>query len=302
MNLNISNEYNVIKTAYEDFLNEVKRAVEKVLSKYEIPVAFEISGRLKEHDSILEKHASNRTNIIDSITELKDLVGIRVVLLFPEYKEKVATLLSEHFSLIERSVESSNHDIFGYNSIHLVLSIKPEWSEVVPWEGHHGKKIEIQIRTLSDHIWAETSHSLFYKREENIPKIIRRDLSRLSALLEVVDEKMQNIKNNVVNHFEHIKHCSYEEILEMDLNPETFNRVMVKCSDGIYENTEKRNKILSSEIESNYNIVNAGLLDDLICQANINVAGLNSMAYVDEVIKVLDSYKSLIDESQAEGI
>jgi putative GTP pyrophosphokinase len=230
------------------------------------------------------------------------LVGISVVLLFPEYKEKVATLLSEHFSLIERSVESSNHDIFGYNSIHLVLSIKPEWSEVVPWEGHHGKKIEIQIRTLSDHIWAETSHSLFYKREENIPKIIRRDLSRLSALLEVVDEKMQNIKNNVVNHFEHIKHCSYEEILEMDLNPETFNRVMVKCSDGIYENTEKRNKILSSEIESNYNIVNAGLLDDLICQANINVAGLNSMAYVDEVIKVLDSYKSLIDESQAEGI
>lgn len=54
---------------------------------------------------------------------------------------------------------------------------------------------------FQSHIWAETSHSIFYKREENIPDIINRDLYRLSALLEVVDEKLQTIKNTVENTF-----------------------------------------------------------------------------------------------------
>src|SRR5690606_6286322 len=132
----------------------------------------------------------------------------------------------DEFKLIEPyDPEVIIADKFGYSSAHLVLGVKDDWLKTPDWEDHLDKKVEVQIRTLSEHIWAETSHSLFYKREENIPTVISRDLYRLAALLEVVDEKMQGIKDSVESHFEYIRKCPYQEILTMDLNPETFRRV-----------------------------------------------------------------------------
>ncbi len=42
------------------------------------------------------------------------------------------------------------------------------------------------------------------KKEENIPKIIKRDLYKLSAILEVVDDRLHEIKNKVEEHFKYI--------------------------------------------------------------------------------------------------
>lgn len=291
-------EYDCIKNDYSDFLNEVKRTIEKLLDRNKIPVAFNIHGRLKDVNSIEEKHDAKRFTIKNSITELDDLVGARIVLLFPEFKEKVINLLLEEFKPIsDYKNHNQNIDRFGYSSVHLILGIKDEWLKTPDWKEHSNKKIEIQIRTLSEHIWAETSHSLFYKREENIPKIITRDLYRLSALLEVVDEKLQSIKNRVLEHFEYIKNCTYDEILKLDLNSGTFERVMLENSGGLYNINENQNKQLSSRIEKDFNILNTDILDSLI-KGKINLGNYNNENFISEVFELLEKEKLRFDEAQ----
>lgn len=294
--IDIANEYLKIKTDYDDFLNEVMRTVGKLLKRNQIPIAFDVLGRTKSVESITEK--AQRVDFKKSITEFHDIVGLRIVLLFPEFKEKVIDLLCHEFKLLnDPSKTQQKPDSFGYSSIHLILGIKEQWATTPDWENHAGKKIEIQIRTVSEHIWAETSHALFYKREENIPNIIKRDLSRVSALLEVVDEKLQSLKRQVEEHFNNVKEWSYEEILKMDLNSETFRRAMLKNSNDIYDYPDSQNKELSSRIEHDYNIININLLDSLIA-GSIDSTGLNSTQYVNKVIDLLEQYKKEIDQSQ----
>lgn len=289
--MDIKNEYAELKDEYEDFLKEVKRIVEKLLFRNNIPIAFDISARIKSLISIEEKLFSNRFSIKKSITELNDLVGLRIVLLFPEYKEKVIELLCNEFKpLNDPSKTQQKPDKFGYSSVHLILGVKDEWLKTPDWKNHSNRKIEIQIRTLSEHTWAEVSHTLFYKREENIPHIINRDLYRLSALLEVVDEKLQNIKDEVEKHFEYIMNCDYSEVLKMDLNSETFRRIMVKNSNNIYNFNDYQNKELSSRIEKEYNILNANFLEDLISD-KINLSEIDSNVFVQKVFEILEEKK-----------
>ena len=95
--MDVKSEYLNLKEEYDDFLVEVKRNIEKLLKNNNIPIAFDILGRTKTLDSIEEKLSSKRFTIKKSITELNDLVGVRIVLLFPEFKEKVVDLLCNKF-------------------------------------------------------------------------------------------------------------------------------------------------------------------------------------------------------------
>lgn len=51
----------------------------------------------------------------------------------------------------------------------------------------------MQIRTLSQHSWAEASNIFQYKKEENVPKPLKRSISRISALLETVDLEYERL-------------------------------------------------------------------------------------------------------------
>src|SRR5690606_13584738 len=211
---------------------------------------------------------------------------------FPEFKDKVVEILSSNLIVIKDSqIRSQPVDKFGYSSIHLILKIKENWTSAPQWEKHKNKIIEVQIRTLSEHIWAETSHFLFYKRDENIPDILNRDLSRVAALLEIVDEKLQNIKIKLEKHFDYISTAPYSEILKLDLNAETFRRVMEKNSNKIYRLDDFQNQILSSKIEKDYNILNVNVLEELIV-GKIELNGIDSKYYIDEVINLLENYKT----------
>lgn len=296
--MDFEQEYNQIKSNYTEFLNEVKRHIELIISKKKVPLAFDVSGRLKELRSIKEKHQSKRLVIKKSITELDDLAGIRIVLLFPEFKDQVSEILQKEFKLIkEPKTDKKAVDTFGYSSTHLVLSPKDGWKEMVNWADHLDKKVEVQIRTLSEHIWSETSHSLFYKREESIPHALKRDQSKLAALLEVVDDKLESLKKSVTEHLSYIANCPYEEILKFDLNSETFKRVMRENSNGLYALDDYENKALSSRIEHEFNILTTMGLDSLLRKMEpIKHTTING--YIETIIELLEKEKHASDERQ----
>ena len=54
-------------------------------------------------------------------------------------------------------------------------------------------KVEIQIRTILMHAWAEIEHRLAYKKQAHIPSHLRRKFSRISAKLEEADEQFEEL-------------------------------------------------------------------------------------------------------------
>lgn len=298
--MDIKKDYKVLQDHYEDFLSEVKQIIVKGLKQENIPVAFEISGRLKTIESIEEKNLRKKESIENSITDLDDLVGIRIVLLFPDYKKLVVKFLEDNFKVVKKIDSIVNPDKFGYSSEHLILGVKDEWAAAPNWKNHQEKRIEIQVRTLAEHVWAESSHSLFYKRDENMPNAMKRDMSRLSALLEIVDDNMQTIKTKVVAHFEYINKCDYNEILEMDLFPETLRRVMLQHSNGRYDLNEQDNKTLSSKIESEYNILTVKVIDEIITASQIKTDWTGTDEFIAIVMTFLEkAYKEQRDKALA---
>ncbi len=286
--MNFAEEYGQINVAYQDYLGEVERLIQRLIDQESIQLAFPISGRLKKLDSIIEKHESGRFKIKKTTTELEDLVGLRIVVLFPENKDIIINTLKRELKCIKERNFDSEVDKFAYSSTHLVLKIPEGWKGVPPWNEHTEKRIEVQIRTLSEHIWAETSHTLFYKGEENIPKAIKRDLHRLSALLEIADDKLQNVKDKVLEHFKKVRTASYEEILKMDLNPETLKRVFSKYFPAASDEQEKTFQLLNRQIERDFDIHNVEYLDTIIKEDFGEFSGSKFEEFVDFILKSIN--------------
>ena len=76
---------------------------------------------------------------------------------------------------------------FGYSSLHFVVQLPKEWLNVPSLSEFANFLAEIQIRTISQHIWAEVSHELQYKSKIDVPDNLIRPIYRASALLETVD-------------------------------------------------------------------------------------------------------------------
>jgi hypothetical protein len=67
------------------------------------------------------------------------------------------------------------------------------WAGIPTFADLQGLKVEVQVRTLAQHIWAAASHKLQYKQEESVPPPLRRAIYRASALLETVDLEFERV-------------------------------------------------------------------------------------------------------------
>ncbi|MNJ50543.1 GTP pyrophosphokinase YwaC [compost metagenome] len=74
------------------------------------------------------------------------------------------------------------------------MQLRDDWLAHPDARGLDGLKAEIQIRTMLMHAWAAISHKLLYKKEDDAPTQVKRQLNRLSALIELADEQFDSIK------------------------------------------------------------------------------------------------------------
>lgn len=174
-----------VKDALENFLIEKK--IETVSVKY----------RIKKLDQFLEK--IERKKYSNPFEQMSDICGIRIICYFQNDIKNIEEIIKKDFEIVEKEnkVENSSPYKFGYRSNHFVLKIKKNWAKTPNYRGLENLKIELQVRTILMHSWAEIEHKLAYKRTEHIPQELRRKFSRISALLEEADEQFQEIHNEV---------------------------------------------------------------------------------------------------------
>lgn len=190
----LKSQYEANYSLYSKFISEMESQLKALLDEAQIKTGFPIESRVKAWTSFQEKIERNNLQI-DHISEVRDLAGIRIVLLFKRDVPVVCELISQNFEVIRLEDTSSrlSENQFGYGSIHFEVTPKKTWREVPTLRAFDGLVVEIQVRTAPQHIWAAASHVLQYKKENHVPIPLRRTISRVSALLETVDMEFDRI-------------------------------------------------------------------------------------------------------------
>jgi len=184
-----------LKISYSNIEPRAKRLkaalaaeLEHLLNEKGVTLGVPIEARVKDWSSIEEKLVRKSLSL-EKVEELDDLVGLRLILLFRRDLKAVDELLRT--SLLIKSAEDTSLRLadtqFGYQSQHYIIEAPASWLSIPSWADLGGIRVEIQVRTMAQHIGAAASHKLQYKREASVPLPLRRSINRASALLETVD-------------------------------------------------------------------------------------------------------------------
>ena len=151
-----------------------------------------VDARLKKESSLERK--LNRKRKYQKLTEVTDLIGVRVITYDSDDADRISKVLRDGFLCDWDNCEDKSDRLraeqFGYRSDHLVVFIPGEPPSILA-----GIRAEIQVRTLLQHAWAEIEHDdLGYHSEALVPAEIRRRLARVAAVLEGVDNEFREIR------------------------------------------------------------------------------------------------------------
>jgi len=204
-------EYEELKEGYLNRVPLLNRSLENIMEALEYFLkeqnvfSLGVTGRIKSFDSFREK--VERKNYTKPFEENEDFCGIRIVVYYLKDIQTVQEIIDTEFDLQESFDKADELEIneFGYRSKHSIVKIKKEWLAAPNYRGLENIKVEIQVRTILMHAWAEIEHQLAYKNKTQIPKEYQRELSGLSAKFEESDRQFQKLKDEIESYKDDIK-------------------------------------------------------------------------------------------------
>ncbi len=159
-----------------------------------------ISSRAKSVDSLRMKIV--RKNYADPASEVTDQIGVRVITYYGEKVDSVVSRLStalrvDYANSLDKRQQLAESERFGYRSVHLVCVPTRETLRDGRWSGLRARVIEIQIRSLLDHVWAEIEHELSYKSGIQHSVSFRRRFSAMAGTLEILESEFLQLRNRL---------------------------------------------------------------------------------------------------------
>ena len=162
-----------------------------------------ITGRAKSVASFAAKAArvvDGQPAFADPAHDITDVIGVRVITYVHSDVEAVAELLTgEAVVLDDRDMgrETASEGRFGYASRHLLVGLHPDDAAAYP--DLVGQHVQVQIRTVLQHAWAEFEHDIRYKG--SIPEEQRAEFDRrftlAAGLLELADREFSTIRDRL---------------------------------------------------------------------------------------------------------
>lgn len=201
-------EYQKLQPVYEQFSLECEQLIEKLLEAADFSSkCHSVTHRSKDQES-LEKKLAQEDKHYEHLSEVTDLAGVRIITYFADDVDVVATVIEEEFDVDwENSIDKRamlDPDRFGYLSLHYVCQHKANRAQLPENAKYGGLKLEIQIRSVLQHAWAEIEHDLGYKNPEAIPALVKRRTFSLAGLLEVGDNEFISIRDDVKKYAERV--------------------------------------------------------------------------------------------------
>lgn len=201
--LRLQQEYQDILPVANQLAQTIATELRCLLHHNSVCTAVPLEFRVKTWGSIEQKFVRANYDCCQlrfsgaSLSDLTDLVGIRVIVLFTRDVERVLNMIEKTFTVIdaEDTAKRRAADQFGYSSMHYQVRVPDSWIVIPTFRAFRSFQAEIQVRTLAQHMWAAASHELQYKQEESVPDHMRRAIHRISSLLELVDTEYDRLLN-----------------------------------------------------------------------------------------------------------
>lgn len=218
-------EYEINEQLYKNFLFQINNLLSQLI---DVEIISSTTTRLKDRESLAGKIEKKQKFISDekgykynNLKDITDICGIRICTFYSDNVDEISKIIESEFVIDkENSIDkrkSLEPDRFGYLSLHYIISL-PENRLVLPENiPFKGMKIEIQIRSILQHTWAEIEHDIGYKSSDGIPKAIKRDFSRLAGLLELADKEFISIRDNLKKYKKNINESIQHGNMEKDI-------------------------------------------------------------------------------------
>ena len=162
------------------------------------------SARAKSIDSFRAKASraakedDTKPRYREPLSEITDLVGARVITYLPEAVDRASDIIRRELLVIEdedKGARARQQGVFGYASRHFLVKLDPVRAAKLEYKVLAGKTVEIQVRTVAQHAWAEFEHDVRYKvliPPDRKPEFDRRFLLA-AALMELADSEFTEI-------------------------------------------------------------------------------------------------------------
>ena len=155
-----------------------------------------IESRVKTEQSLAGK-LERKGDKYQLLSDITDLVGIRVITFYTDDVDKVAAIVKKLFkvdwknSIDKRKAHELNS--FGYNSLHYICHLREDSTlATIPFE--------IQMRTALQHVWSAIEHDIGYKGAVKLPPEYRRQFSRLAGMLELADDEFSRLRTTMTEY------------------------------------------------------------------------------------------------------
>lgn len=236
----ILDEYNEQKPLFDKMCEVILSRIKAIFKEKNLLVTA-VEGRVKTEDSLAGK-LIRKGQKYDSLADITDNVGVRVITLFNDDVDRVASYMEKCFdvdwneSIDKRKMHK--YDSFGYNSLHFICRIPKSVYTDLEHPEINDIRFEIQMRSTLQHAWAAMEHDIGYKSEIETPPEYKRMMGRLAGMLELTDEEFSRIRLSVADYRRRMESLiNAGELSQVPLDGDTFNHFV---SNGPFDNLNHR--------------------------------------------------------------
>ena len=222
-------QYHERIAVYERLSHLADEALRQALDAQHVKVTA-MEHRIKTESSLAGKLElkGGKYQTLDDVT---DIVGLRVVTFYSADVDKVAAIVNEAFIVDgQNSVDKRKQhrlDSFGYNSLHYICRLPKTIVDDPEMPLLNELRFEIQMRTALQHVWSTLDHDTGYKGDVKIPHEYMRQFNRMAGMLELMDEEFSRLRNVLVDYRRQMLALEASGQLDsVDLNSETFRRYL----------------------------------------------------------------------------
>jgi len=198
----ILEEYLENRPVYEKMKEVVTSAINTKIAELGIYVNA-VEARVKAQDSLAGKLRLKGYKY-NSITDLTDILGLRVITFYSDEVDKIAALAESLFDIDwQNSVDKRKMhelDSFGYMSLHFICRIPKSLCYDPDMPLLNEIRFELQMRTVLQHVWATMNHDTGYKSGMKVPVEHLRSLNCIAGMLELVDEQFSKIRKEIADY------------------------------------------------------------------------------------------------------
>lgn len=156
-------KYQKVRPLYGELSGVVKNILSEVFNAHRIKT-HSIEARAKEIESFGNKASSpsqddiSRLQYPNPLPEITDLAGVRVITFFPKTLGTVDNVIRLQFDVIEKPDKTQiliKEEKLGYGSIHYLVHLKDDRTNLPEYSRFKNLVAEIQVRTILQHAWAK---------------------------------------------------------------------------------------------------------------------------------------------------